>query len=142
MVEQGIPFDIKGQTIYYVGPCPAKKNEVIGPAGPTTSGRMDRYTPKLLTLGLKVMIGKGNRDISVIDSIKLNKAVYFVATGGAASLLAKKIKKAEVIAYSELGPEAVHKLFVEDFPVTVCIDSQGNNYYEIGRKKYEQKGAV
>lgn len=132
-----MPVDIKEQTIYYVGPCPAKDNEVIGPAGPTTSGRMDIYAPELLNLGLKGMIGKGYRSPAVIEAIKANKAVYFVATGGTASLLAQKIKQAEVVAYPDLGPEAIHKLYVENFPVIVCIDSNGDNYYEIGLKNYK-----
>lgn len=136
--NEKMPFDITGQTIYYVGPCPAKENEVIGPCGPTTSGRMDSYAPELLDRGLAGMIGKGFRSPAVIEAIKANKAVYFVATGGAGVLIAQKIKKAEVIAYPELGPEAIYKLSVEDFPVTVCIDSEGNNYYEIGKKKYQK----
>lgn len=120
-VGQGIPFDIKGRTIYYTGPCPAADNEIIGPAGPTTSGRMDNYTPHLLEKGLKAMIGKGARDKKVIESVKKNKAVYFEATGGAACLLSQKIKGAEVIAYPELGTEAIFRLKVEDFPVIVSL---------------------
>lgn len=135
--NQELPVNLKGQTIYYVGPCPAKEGEVIGPAGPTTAGRMDAYTPQLLDLGLKGMIGKGYRTQEVIDSIIANKAVYFVATGGAGALLAQKIKVAEVMAYPDLGPEAIYKLTIEDFPATVCIDSKGNNYYNIGQKKYQ-----
>lgn len=127
---ENMPIDVKGQTIYYTGPCPAKGNEVIGPAGPTTSERMDVYTPMLLNAGLKAIIGKGFRSQEVIDSIVSNKAVYFVATGGVGCLLAEKIKFAEVIAYPELGAEAVYRLLVEDFPVIVCIDSFGNNLYE------------
>ncbi|MGD9581519.1 MAG: Fe-S-containing hydro-lyase, partial [Vampirovibrionia bacterium] len=137
--NQTLPVDLKGQTIYYVGPCPAKENEVIGPAGPTTSGRMDAYTPDMLKLGLKGMIGKGYRNYSVIEAIKEYKAIYFVSTGGAGALLAQKIKEAEVVAYEDLGPEAIYKLKIEDFPVTVCIDSKGNNYYEIGKALYEKK---
>lgn len=137
--NEPLPVDLKGQTIYYVGPCPAKYNEVIGPAGPTTSGRMDAYAPRLLDLGLKGMIGKGYRTDSVVESIKKNKAIYFVATGGAGALIAQKIKEAEVVAYPDLGPEAIYKLTIEDFPATVCIDSKGENYYEIGKKKFEVK---
>lgn len=118
-VENGIPFDIKGKTIYYTGPCPATENEIIGPAGPTTSGRMDNFTPNLLDLGLKGMIGKGERTSEVLSSIKKNRAVYFGATGGTACLLSEKIKSAEIIAYPELGPEAVYKLNVVDFPAKV-----------------------
>ena len=127
-IEEGVPFDIKGQTIYYTGPCPAKEREIIGPAGPTTSARVDSYTPQLLELGLKGMVGKGVRNQEVLNSIKQNKAVYFTATGGAACLLAQKIKSAEVVAYPELGTEAVYKLEVQDFPVIVGIDSQGKNF--------------
>jgi len=118
-IEQGVPFDIKGQTIYYTGPCPAMPGEIIGPAGPTTSGRMDSYTPTLLDMGLKGIIGKGDRSKEVLNSIKQNKAAYFEATGGAACFLAQKIKSAEVAAYPELGPEAVFQLTVEDFPAKV-----------------------
>ena len=132
-MEKGekLPFKLDNQVIYYAGPCPAAKNEIIGPIGPTTSGRMDIYTPQLLNKGLKGMIGKGARSSEVIDAIKQNKAVYFVATGGAACLICKKIKSAELIAYPELGPEAVYKLKVENFPVIVCIDSKGNDFYHI-----------
>lgn len=137
--DQPLPVDLKGQTIYYVGPCPAKEGEVIGPAGPTTSGRMDAYTPEMLKLGLKGMIGKGYRNNDVIDAIKKYKAVYFVSTGGAGALLAQRIKEAEIVAYEDLGPEAIYKLKIEDFPVTVCIDSEGNNFYEIGKAQYEVK---
>lgn len=135
--NQELPINIKGETIYYVGPCPAKEGEIIGPAGPTTSGRMDKYAPLLMEKGLKGMIGKGDRNQEVIQSIIKNKATYFVATGGAGALLATKIKQAEVVAYPDLGPEAIYKLKIEDFPVIVCIDSMGNNYYEIGRSKYQ-----
>lgn len=127
--NQELPVQVKDQVIYYVGPCPAKGDEVIGPAGPTTSGRMDAYAPALMDLGLKGMIGKGSRNQAVIDSIKKNKALYFVATGGAACYIAQKIKAMEVVTYPELGPEAIYRLKVEKFPVTVCIDSEGNNIY-------------
>lgn len=126
------PFDIKGQAIYYAGPCPAKPGEIIGSCGPTTSGRMDAYTPLLLDCGLKVMIGKGARNSDVLEAIKRNTAIYLGAIGGAGALICECIKKAEVIAYSDLGTEAIRKLYVEDFPVTVLIDSEGNNIYETG----------
>jgi len=126
-----IPFVLKDNVIYYMGPAPAKKGQVIGSAGPTTSGRMDKYTPLLLDKGLAGMIGKGNRSKEVIDSMKKNKAVYFAATGGAGALLSKCIKKSKVIAYEDLGTEAVYELYVENFPAIVAIDSNGNNLYEI-----------
>jgi len=116
-----LPFDIRGAVIYYLGPTPAKPGQVIGSAGPTTSGRMDKYTPILLDLGLTGMIGKGRRSDAVTDSIHRNKAIYMGATGGAGALLSKCIKSAEIIAYEDLGTEAVRKLYVEDFPVTVLI---------------------
>lgn len=124
-----LPFDVEGQCIYYVGPCPAKEGEIIGSAGPTTSYRMDDYTPDLLDRGLKGMIGKGKRDDNVIQSIIKNKAVYFVAIGGAAAVIANCVKKVEIIAYPELLSEAVRKIVVEDMPVYVAIDSFGNNIY-------------
>jgi len=117
-----LPFDIKNQTIYYVGPAPAKPGYAIGPAGPTTSYRMDPYTPKLLDKGLKVMIGKGLRSSEVIESMKKNNAVYLAAIGGAAALISKTIKTKEIICYEDLGAEAIHKLYVEDFPAIVVID--------------------
>ncbi len=136
-----LPFDIQDAIIYYVGPTPAKPGNVIGSAGPTTSGRMDAYTPTLLDLGLRGMIGKGARTPAVIDSIKKNHAVYFAAIGGAAAVMAQCVRSVEIIAYEELGAEAVRKLEVEDLPVIVAIDSQGNNYYEIGQAAYlEQAG--
>ncbi len=124
-----LPFNIKGSIIYYLGPSPAKANQVIGSAGPTTSSRMDKYTPTLLDLGLKGMIGKGKRSAEVIESMKKNKAVYFAAVGGAGALLSKCIKEAEVIAYDDLGTEAIRKLYVEDLPVIVVIDKDGENLY-------------
>lgn len=133
---ENLPFSTEGNIIYYVGPTPAKGNQVIGSAGPTTSGRMDKYTPTLLNLGLKGMIGKGLRTKEVKDSIKQNKAIYFAAVGGAAALISKKITKSEVIAYEDLGTEGIRKLEVVDFPVIVAIDSYGNDYYEQGRNKY------
>ncbi|NYB74812.1 Fe-S-containing hydro-lyase [Sedimentibacter hydroxybenzoicus DSM 7310] len=132
-----LPMDIKNQTIYYVGPCPAKPGQVIGSAGPTTSGRMDAYAPLLIDEGLKGMIGKGLRNQQVVDSIVKNNAVYFAAVGGAGALLAEAIKEAEVIAFSDLGAEAIYKLRIEDFPVTVIIDNQGNDLYKIGKEKYK-----
>lgn len=131
-----LPMDVKDSIIYYVGPSPAKPGKVIGSAGPTTSYRMDPYAPRLLDIGLKGMIGKGLRSEEVIESMKKNKAVYFAAIGGAAALMGKAIKKAEVIAYEDLGSEAVRRLEVEDLPLVVVIDSEGNNLYEMGQKEY------
>jgi len=136
--NEELPFELKGQAIYYVGPCPAKPGQVIGSAGPTTSGRMDAYSDILLDNGLKGMIGKGERSKNIIDSIIKNNAIYFAAIGGAGALLAEAIKEAEVIAFHELGPEAIYKLRVENFPVTVVIDSKGNDLYKIGREKYKK----
>jgi fumarate hydratase subunit beta len=132
-----LPFDIKGQVIYYVGPAPAGPGYAVGSAGPTTSYRMDAYTPQLLNLGLKGMIGKGKRSAAVVDAMKEHNAVYFGATGGAAALIAKRIIKSEVIAYPDLGAEAIHRFEIKDFPVIVLIDSQGNNLYEIGPALYK-----
>ncbi|MGA5688746.1 Fe-S-containing hydro-lyase [Cytobacillus pseudoceanisediminis] len=142
-LEKGedLPFNIEGQTIYYVGPTPAKPGQVIGSAGPTTSGRMDRYTPSLLDRGLKGMIGKGYRSKEVIDSMKKNKAVYFAAIGGSGALIARSIKKMEVIAYEDLGPEAIYKLTVEDFPAVVIIDSNGTDWYQLGKQKFNEQNA-
>ena len=134
---EGLPMDIKNQTIYYVGPCPAKPGQVIGSAGPTTSGRMDAYAPLLMEHGLKGMIGKGLRGQAVVDSIIKNNAVYFAAIGGAGALLAEAIKEAEVIAFPDLGAEAIYKLRVENFPVTVIIDNKGNDLYKLGKEKYK-----
>jgi fumarate hydratase subunit beta len=138
LLKQGkpLPMELKGQVIYYVGPAPAKPGQVIGSAGPTTSGRMDAYSPKLIEVGLKGMIGKGMRKKEVIEAIKKYKAVYFAATGGAGALLAKAIKKAQVVAYEDLGPEAINRLEVEDFPVIVVNDTQGNDLYQQGAQKY------
>lgn len=133
-----IPMNLKDNTIYYLGPTPAKKGQVIGSAGPTTSSRMDKYTPMLLDNGLNGMIGKGRRSQEVIDAIVRNKAVYFVAVGGAGALLSKCIKKSEVIAYDDLGTEAIRKMEVEDFPVIVVIDSNGNNLYETAVKEFRE----
>jgi fumarate hydratase subunit beta len=131
-----LPIDIKGQIIYYVGPAPAKPGQAIGSAGPTTSGRMDAYSPKLMEIGLKGMIGKGMRKKEVVEAMKKYKAVYFAATGGAGALLAKAIKKAQIVAYEDLGPEAINRLEVEDFPVIVVNDTQGNDLYQQGMAQY------
>lgn len=134
-----LPFDLTNQTIYYMGPTPAKPGQVIGSAGPTTSGRMDTYTPRLIAAGLRGMIGKGNRSQSVKDAIKKYKAVYFAAIGGAGALISKSIKKAEVIAYEDLGAEAIRRLEVENFPATVINDIYGGDLYEQGKAKYVVK---
>lgn len=131
------PFSLENNIVYYLGPSPAKEGQVIGSAGPTTSSRMDKYTPLLLNHGLKGMIGKGKRSEEVINSIKKNNAVYFAAVGGAGALLSKCIKKAEVIAYDDLGTEAIRKLEVENLPVIVVIDSEGNNLYETAIEDYK-----
>ena len=133
-----IPMELKNNIIYYLGPSPAREGQVIGSAGPTTSSRMDKYTPLLLENGLKGMIGKGKRSNSVIDSMKENTAVYFAAIGGAGALLSKCIKKAEVIAYEDLGTEAIRKLYVENLPAIVVLDSKGNNLYETASKEYKK----
>jgi fumarate hydratase subunit beta len=133
-----LPVELENETIYYLGPSPAKPGQVIGAAGPTTSGRMDKYTPAILDLGVSGMVGKGYRSKDVVDSIKKNGVVYMVAIGGAGALIAKTIKKYEVLAYPELGPEAIARLTVEDFPAIVAIDSEGNNFYEVGQKPYIQ----
>ncbi|HBK85567.1 MAG TPA: Fe-S-containing hydro-lyase [Firmicutes bacterium] len=132
-----LPIDLNGQFIYYVGPSPAKPGHVVGSAGPTTSYRMEPYTPTLLKLGLKGMIGKGALSKEVVEAMKENGAVYFGAVGGAAALISKAIKKAEVVCYEDLGAEAIHKFYVEKFPVTVVIDSKGNNLYETEPQKYK-----
>ena len=131
-----LPFDIKGQTIYFMGPTPAKPGQVIGSAGPTTSGRMDSYSPRLIAEGLKGMIGKGMRSPEVKDAMKKYKAVYFAAIGGAGALISKSIKKSEIVAYEELGAEAVRRLEVEDFPATVINDIYGGDLYQEGKAKY------
>lgn len=134
--NENLPIDIKDATIYYMGPSPARKGRPIGSAGPTTASRMDKYTPRLLDLGQKAMIGKGKRSKEVIDAIIRNQAVYFAAIGGAGALLSKCITKSEVICYDDLGAEAIRKLEVKDFPVIVVIDSQGNNLYETAVKEF------
>lgn len=129
------PFPLEGAFVYYSGPSPAKPGQVIGAAGPTTSYRMDEYAPALLDMGLFAMIGKGDRNEQVIDAIRRNGAVYFAAVGGAGALIAKSIKNLEIIAYKDLGTEAIAKLTVQDFPVIVAIDSQGNDLYEVAKRK-------
>jgi len=141
LVEEGkeLPFDLTGQIIYYVGPTPAKPGMAIGSAGPTTAYRMDPYAPTLLDLGLKGMIGKGARDQAVIDSLKRNTAVYFAATGGAGALISQTIKSAEIIAYEDLGTEAIRRITVQDFPAIVANDIYGNDLYREGRDKYRRE---
>ena len=136
---ESLPFDVNGNVIYYMGPSPAREGRPIGSAGPTTASRMDRYAPELLDLGLKGMIGKGKRTQEVKDAIVRNGAVYFAAVGGAGALLSQRIKSSEVIAYEDLGTEAVRKLEVENFPVIVVIDSQGNNLYKTAVLEYRQE---
>ena len=140
-LEKGekLPFDPADATIYYVGPTPAKPGQAIGSAGPTTSGRMDAYAPTMMSVGARGMIGKGARLPEVVDAMKKYSGVYFGAIGGAGALLAKCIKKAELIAYEDLGAEALRKLYVEDMPLVVIIDSEGNNLYEDGRAEYLRK---
>jgi fumarate hydratase subunit beta len=141
LIEEGkeLPFDVKDQIIYYVGPCPAKPGSVIGSAGPTTSGRMDAYAPYLIERGLTGMIGKGARSEKVKASIVEHGAVYFGATGGAGALLSKRIISEEIIAFPELGPEALRRFTVKDFPATVVVDSTGTDLYVTGREKYAIK---
>ena len=134
-----LPLEMKGNVIYYLGPSPAREGKVIGSAGPTTSSRMDKYTPALLELGLKCMIGKGKRSKEVKDAIVQNGAVYFAAVGGAGALLSRSIIASEVIAYEDLGTEAIRKLTVKDLPVIVVVDSQGNDLYETAIKQYRRE---
>ena len=138
MLERGEkpPFEIENSMVYYVGPTPAKPGHPIGSAGPTTSYRMDAYAPTLLDLGQLAMIGKGQRSEAVMDAVVRNGAVYFAAIGGAAALMAKQIRSAEVIAFDDLGAEAVRKLYVEDMPLTVVLDSHGGNLYREGQAEY------
>ena len=136
--KEELQIDIKDSTIYYMGPSPAREGRPIGSAGPTTATRMDKYAPRLLDLGEKAMIGKGKRSKEVIDAVIRNKAVYFAAVGGAGALLSKCIKSSEVICYDDLGAEAIRKLYVEDFPVIVVIDSEGNNLYETSIKEFKK----
>lgn len=133
-----LPFDLKDQIIYYVGPAPARPGEVIGSCGPTTSYRMDPLTPPLLDRGLRGMIGKGKRSQDVIKSMKKNKAVYFAAIGGAGALIANAVEAVEIIAYEDLGSEAIHKLTVKDFPCVVVIDTKGEDMYQSEQKKYRR----
>jgi fumarate hydratase subunit beta len=134
--KEELPFELKGQTIYYMGPSPAPPGKVIGAAGPTTSRRMDAYTPRLLAAGVKAFIGKGGRSEEVRKELKKHKAVYLATTGGAGALLASAIKEAEVIAYDDLGPEAVMRLVVDNFPAVVANDIYGRDLFEMGKKEY------
>lgn len=138
LLDQGkeLPFDISGQIIYYVGPAPARPGKVIGPAGPTTSYRMDPYAPRLMEMGLKGMIGKGSRSSGVIEAMKRYRCVYFAAIGGAAALIARSIKKVDIVAYEDLGTEAIRRLEVEDFKTVVVNDIHGNDLYKDGKEKY------
>ena len=140
MLDAGepMPFNFEGQAVYYAGPCPAKPGQPIGSVGPTTGGRMDAYSPRLIQQGLRVMIGKGSRSEEVIDALKEHTGVYFAAIGGAAALMAKAVKEAEVIAFDELGTEAIRRLRVEELPVIVAIDHEGNDMYKLGVEKYRQ----
>ncbi len=134
-----MPFDVTDAVIYYMGPSPAREGRPIGSAGPTTATRMDKYAPTLLDMGLSGMIGKGKRSPQVLDAVCRNKAVYFAAVGGAGALLSQRIKKSDVIAYDDLGAEAVRRLEVEDFPVIVVADCEGNNLYETAVEEYRRK---
>ncbi len=136
---QALPFDLRGQVIFYVGSTPARPGKPIGSAGPTTSYRMDAYAPKLHELGLKASIGKGSRSAEVKEALKKHKAVYLAVTGGAAALVSQSIRRAEVVAYPELGPEAIQRLEVQDFPAQVINDMYGGDIYEEGRRRYERK---
>lgn len=141
LLEKGepLPIDLKGAAVYYVGPSPARPGNVIGSAGPTTSGRVDPYTPRLLEQGLKIMVGKGKRNDAVKEAIKKHGAAYLAATGGAAALLADRIKAAKVVAYEDLGPEAIRELEVEDFPAVVVNDAAGGDAYVEGARKYNRE---
>ena len=139
---ESLPFDPKDAVIYYVGPAPAKPGQVIGSAGPTTSGRMDAYAPTMMSVGARGMIGKGARLPEVIEAMKTYSGVYFGAIGGAGALLAKCIKKCKLVAYEDLGAEALRELYVEDMPLLVIIDSEGNNLYEIGREEYRKSHGI
>jgi len=136
---QSLPVEVRGQVIYYVGPSPPRPGMVIGSAGPTTGGRMDSYAPQLMALGLKGMIGKGARSLPVREAMQKHTCVYFGAVGGAGALLSKYIKSAEIIAYEDLGTEAIRRLVVEDFPVIVINDAHGNDLYEEGRQQYARE---
>ncbi len=136
---ESLPLEMEGNLIYYMGPSPAREGRPIGSAGPTTASRMDRYAPELLDLGLGGMIGKGKRSKEVVDAIVRNSSIYFAAVGGAGALLSQRIKNAEVIAYEDLGTEAIRRLEVEDFPVIVVVDTEGNNFYETAIEKYKKE---
>lgn len=133
---ESLPFDIEGSIIYYMGPSPAREGRAIGSAGPTTASRMDKYTPRLLDLGMGAMIGKGKRSKAVMDAIVRNGAVYFAAVGGAGAILSKCILSSEIVAYEDLGTEAVRRLAIQDFPVVVVMDALGNNLYETAVKEF------
>lgn len=135
---EALPFDIEGNVIYYMGPSPAREGRPIGSAGPTTASRMDKYTPALLELGMRGMIGKGRRTEAVRESMMKNQAVYFATVGGAGALLSKSILQAEVIAYEDLGTEAIRKLEIKDFPVIVVMDCEGNNLYDMAIEQYKE----
>ena len=137
---EDLPVDLQGQVIYYMGPSPARHGQPIGAAGPTTSGRMDPYAPRLMAVGLKGMIGKGNRSPAVREAMRRYKAVYFGAIGGAGALMSQRIKAAEVVAYADLGPEALQRLVVEDFPAVVINDVHGGDAYEEGKARYRRGG--
>lgn len=134
---EAMPFDFQGQVVFYAGPAPAKPGNPIGSVGPTTGGRMDAYSPQLIERGLKIMIGKGGRNAEVVDAIKQHSGIYFAAVGGIAALMARSVESSVVIAFEELGPEAIRKLRVVKLPVIVAIDHQGNNLYEMGSKEYQ-----
>ena len=136
--RENLPINIENQVIYYMGPSPAREGRPIGSAGPTTASRMDKYAPRLLDLGLSAMIGKGKRSKEVLDAVVRNESVYFAAVGGAGALLSKCIKSSEVVAYDDLGTEVIRKLEVENFPVIVVADCEGNNLYETAIKEYQR----
>ena len=136
---EALPIELKGNVLYYLGPSPAREGQVIGSAGPTTSSRMDKYTPDMLDAGLKGMVGKGKRSPEVIEAMKRNQAVYFAAVGGAGALLSKCIKEAEVVAYDDLGTESIRRLYIENLPVIVVIDKEGNNLYETAPVAYRRQ---
>ena len=140
LIEKGdaLPIELDGETIYYMGPSPAREGRPIGSAGPTTASRMDKYAPTFLDLGLKGMVGKGKRTPEVLDAVVRNKATYFAAIGGAGALLSERIKSSEVICYEDLGAEAIRRIYVEDFPVVVVADCHGGNLYESAVKEYKR----
>lgn len=144
MLDAGepLPIQLLGQAIYYVGPCPPLPGAVIGSCGPTTSGRMDAYAPRLYDLGLLATIGKGQRSESVVEAIRRNGAVYLAATGGAGALLASCVRKAEVVAFADLGTEAIHRLSVVDIPLVVAVDAEGGDIYRLGRTQYAREGGT